>query len=136
MGFHLGTGYPPQSRLGLRSIDELMRDKRLRWFGHVERSDGAWIEKCRRLPKVEGGGMVGRPPKRWKEVLNSDFRVRGVSSTWAKDRDRWRAACRGDPFVHRAGADLSVLNNSACHIFYRYGVPERSMLHAFDTPYV
>ena len=90
-----------RSRLGLRSIDELMRDKRLRWFGHVERSYGAWIEKCRRLPKVEGGGMVGRPPKSWKEVLNSDFRVRGVSPIWAKDRDRWRAACRGDPNVNR-----------------------------------
>ena len=37
-----------RSRLGLRSIDELMRDKRLRWFGHVERSDGAWIDKCRK----------------------------------------------------------------------------------------
>ena len=28
-------------RLGLRSIEDLMRDKRLRWYGHVERSDGS-----------------------------------------------------------------------------------------------
>ena len=43
-----------RSRLGFKSIDDLMRDKRLRWYGHVERSDGAWIDKCRKLPKVEG----------------------------------------------------------------------------------
>ena len=90
-----------RNRLGLRSIDDLMRDKRLRWYGHVERSDGAWIDKCRKLPKVEGGGKVGRPPKSWNEVLKNDFRVRGVSPSWAEDRDRWRAACRGDPNVNR-----------------------------------
>ena len=90
-----------RSRSGLRSIDELMRDKRLRWFGHVERSDGAWIDKCRRLPKVEGGGKVGRPPKSSEEVLKKDFSVRGVSSSWAKYRDRWRAARKGDPNVNR-----------------------------------
>ena len=60
----------------------MMRDKRLGWYGHVERSDGAWIDKCRRLPKVEGGGKVGRSPKSWNEVLKNDFRVRGVSSSW------------------------------------------------------
>ena len=73
----------------------------MRWYGHVERSDGAWIDKCRKLPKVEGGGKVGRPPKSWNEVLKNDFRVRGVSPSWAEDRDRWRAACRGDPNVNR-----------------------------------
>ena len=83
------------------SIEDLMRDKRLRWYGHVERSVGSWIDRCRTEPEVEGGGKVGRPPKSWKEVLNSDFRERDVSSSWTKDRDRWRAACRGDPFVHR-----------------------------------
>ena len=90
-----------RSRLGLRSIDELMRDKRLRWFGHVERSGKAWINQCRKLPKVEGGGKVGRPPKSWKEVLKNDFSVRGVSPSWAKDSDMWRIALKGDPFVNK-----------------------------------
>ena len=30
-----------RSWFGLRSIDDLMRDKRLRWYGHVERSGDA-----------------------------------------------------------------------------------------------
>ena len=101
-----------------------MRDKRLRWYGHVERSVGSWIDRCRTEPEVEGEGKVGRPPKSWNEVLEKDRKVRGVQPAWAKDRDRWRAACRGDPNVNRdprracaeAGADLS-LNNSACHDF-------------------
>ena len=43
-----------RGRLGLKSIRELMQDKRLRWFGHVERSwEDSWISKCRGL-KVKG----------------------------------------------------------------------------------
>ena len=66
--------------MGLRSIEDLMRDKRLRWYGHVERSVGSWIDRCRKEPEVKGGGKVGRPSKSWNE-----------------DRDRWRA----DPNVNR-----------------------------------
>ena len=83
----------------MRSIDDLMRDKRLRWYGYVNRSGDAWINKCSKLPEVEDGGKVGRPPKSWKEVLEKDRKVRGVQPSWAMDRDRWRAACRGDPFL-------------------------------------
>ena len=34
-----------RNRLGLKSIDDFMRDKRLRWYGHVERSVDAWINR-------------------------------------------------------------------------------------------
>ena len=75
-------------RLGLRSIEDLMRDKRLRWFGHVERSGDAWINQCRKLLEVKGRGKVSRPPKSWEEVLKKVRSVRGVQPSWAMDRDR------------------------------------------------
>ena len=56
------------------------------------------VEGCQRWRVGIGWADL---PKRWKEVLNNDFRARGVSPSWAKDRDRWRAACIGDPNVNR-----------------------------------
>ena len=86
-------------RLGLKSIQEVMRDKRLRWFGHVERSgEDSWIRKCRDV-KVEGTGKRGRPPMSWGEVLRKDLRERGISPSCVGDRDKWRAACKYTHFV-------------------------------------
>ena len=45
--------------LGLKSIEEVMRDKILRWIGHVDRSgEDSWINKCRGI-KVGGAGKSG-----------------------------------------------------------------------------
>ena len=96
-GVPLGDMVPSlvlSGRLGLKSIAEVMRDKRLRWFGHVERSgEDSWISKCRDI-KVEGTGKRGRPPMSWGEVLRGDLRERGISPLSVGDRDRWRAACK------------------------------------------
>ena len=65
----------------MKSIDDLKREKRLRWFGHVERSDDdSLISKCRKLPKVEvrASWVDQTSPKSWKEVLKNYFSVRGV----------------------------------------------------------
>ena len=96
-GVPLGDMVPSlvlSGRLGLKSIAEVMRDKRLRWFGHVERSgEDSWISKCRDI-KVEGAGKRGRPPISWGEVLRKDLRERSISPSSVGDRDRWRAACK------------------------------------------
>ena len=76
-----------RGRLGLKSIEEVMRDKRLRWYGHVERSgEDTWISKCRDI-KVEGTGKRGRPPMSWGEVLRKDLRERGISPSCFGDRE-------------------------------------------------
>ena len=50
-------------RLGLKSIEDVMQDKRFRWFGHLQRSgEGSWIIKCRDI-KVDGAGKRGKPSK-------------------------------------------------------------------------
>ena len=72
--------------LGLKSIEEVMRDKILRWIGHVDRSgEDSWINKCRGI-KVGGAGKRGRPPN-WEEVLRKNLKERGISPSCARDQD-------------------------------------------------
>src|SRR4029077_10651902 len=48
-----------RNRLGITSVDAVVRRERLRWFGHVERkSDDDWVKKCQKL-KVAGNGKRG-----------------------------------------------------------------------------
>ena len=51
----------------------MLRKRRLRWFGHVERHEGEWIKKCTEL-KITGQEGSGRPKKTWKEVVEKDMR--------------------------------------------------------------
>ena len=38
------------SLLGVQSVDEVARQGRLRWFGHVERKSGDdWVSACRNV---------------------------------------------------------------------------------------
>ena len=46
-------------RLGIAPLTTLLRSRRLRWFGHVSRSDG-WINQCCNLD-AKGKRGKGRP---------------------------------------------------------------------------
>jgi len=51
-------------RLVIVRIIEIVRQGRLRWFGHLERSDNAdWVSACRNyvVPGSMSNGRVGRP---------------------------------------------------------------------------
>ena len=76
--------------LGIRGITDVMRENRLRWFGHVERKDeNDWVKGCCRM-KVEGKREHGRPRKEWSEVIEEDLRRMGLRADDARDRDNWR----------------------------------------------
>ena len=49
------------SKLGLQDIDVVLRSSGMRWYGHVERSQG-WIVKVRKLNKV-AQKRSGKPRK-------------------------------------------------------------------------
>ena len=80
---------------GLPSIYTLLRQRRLRWLGHVHRmGDG-------RIPKdllygelVEGERDRGRPLLRYKDVCKRDLKALDINvSSWetiATDRDAWK----------------------------------------------
>ena len=55
------------SRLSLQSLESRLRINRLRWYGHVERSEG-WIKCCNEIV-ITGCQGRGRPRKSWKESV-------------------------------------------------------------------
>ena len=66
------------SRVGVNDLEEHLRQKRLRWFGHIGRRDEeVEIKKLFEL-KIQGQRKRGRPVKRWIDVVEEDMRKRGV----------------------------------------------------------
>ena len=52
-----------KARLGIKSILDVLRQRRLRWFGHVERRDNSWLQKIHHLEIVGKSGCVVDPAK-------------------------------------------------------------------------
>ena len=78
-----------RERLGLEDIQLVLRKRRLRWFGHVERREGEWVKKCMEI-KVTGKVGRGRPKRTWREVIEKDMSVVGLRRQDAMDRVKWR----------------------------------------------
>ena len=78
------------SRVGVNDLEEHLRQKRLRWFGHiVRRHEEVEIKKVFEL-KTEGRRERGRPVKRWNDVVEEDMKKRGEVQHDAGDREGWR----------------------------------------------
>ena len=56
-----------RERMGVEAIGVVVKQNRLRWFGHVERKDDCdWVKGCTVL-EVDGPKPRGRPKKMWME---------------------------------------------------------------------
>ena len=78
------------SRVGVDNLEEHLRQKRLRWFGHTARRDEEGeIKKVFEL-KIEGQRKRGRPVKRWIDVVEEDMKKRRVVQQGAGYREGWR----------------------------------------------
>ena len=77
------------SRVGVDDLEEHLRQKRLRRFGHIVRSEEeVEIKKVFEL-KIEGQRKRGRPVKRWIDVVEDDMKE-GNSATGCRDKEGWR----------------------------------------------
>ena len=76
---------------GVVRLEEFLREKRLRWLGHVESMDKERGPVKALLLEVDGT-KNGRPKKRWKEVLECDMTARGLQRLDAQDCDGDQAA--------------------------------------------
>ena len=78
--------------VGIKPIVDVMRQWRLRWFGHIERrEDNSWLKKVQNLA-VDGHSGCGRPRKTWEHVIMEDLRVKGLRWEVAQNRAEWRSA--------------------------------------------
>ena len=80
------------AKLGICDLAILVRERRLRWFGHVMRSNGE-INRVRSRP-VPGRKGPGRPKKTWDECVKQDLKVCGLSEAGTQDRVSWRSSVK------------------------------------------
>ena len=80
------------AKLGICDLAILVRERRLRWFGHVMRSNGE-INRMRSRP-VPGRKGPGRPKKTWEECVKQDLKVCGLSEAGTQDRLSWKSAVK------------------------------------------
>ena len=86
-----------RKELGVEKVSEKMRENRLRWFGHVWRSEEQGLTKRVMGIKV-GRRSRGRPKRRFMACIEEDLKIKGLEVTDAEDRDLWRRKIRtGDP---------------------------------------
>ena len=93
-------------KLNLEEIGVVLRRRRLRWFGHVERKDeNDWVRMCSYL-EIDGKRPKGRPRKTWLETIQSDMRGVGLKAQDALDRVKWRPGISsGREGTHRVSAN-------------------------------
>ena len=76
-------------RLGIEDLDLILKERRLRWYGHVERSNGA--VKTAFDIQVDGKHGPGRPKMTWKQLTERDCREWKLSAINPHGRCTWRS---------------------------------------------
>ena len=80
------------ARLGIEDLDLILKEKRLRRYGHVERSNGA-VKTVFHI-QVEGKRGPGRPKMTWKQLTERDCREWKLSAINPHDRNMWRSGVK------------------------------------------
>ena len=78
--------------LGIEDLDLILKERRLRWYGHVECSNGA-IKIAFHI-QVKGKHGPGRPKMTWKQLTERDCRKWKLSAINPHDRNMWRSGVR------------------------------------------
>ena len=80
------------NRCGVKPVLTVVREGRLRWFGHVKRREGEGLLGEVMNLEVPGVRPRGRPKKQWKDNVKEDLREMNLTEADAMDRSCWRAA--------------------------------------------
>ena len=80
------------AQLGIEDLDLILKDRRLRWYGHVRHSNGA-VKTAFDL-QVDGKHGYGRPKMTWKQLTEKDCREWKLSAIDPHDRHTWRSGVR------------------------------------------
>ena len=80
------------AKLGICDFTVLVRERWLRWFGHVMRSN-VEINRVRSRPGPGRKGP-GRPKKTWDECVKQDLKVCGLSEAGTQDRVSWKSSVK------------------------------------------
>ena len=79
------------AKLELEDLDLILRERRLRWFGHVEHSSGAVGAACdMRIDCRRGRG----PGLAWRGLTERDCREWKLTTVDPQERSTWRSGVR------------------------------------------
>ena len=84
-----------RSRTGLRRVETILRERRLRWLGHVMRMDSERIPHQGMNWQLAGfKRRPGRPRKNWTDIVTKDLKTMGIgweeAALLSTDRNEWR----------------------------------------------
>ena len=80
------------ARLGIEDLDLILKERRLRRYGHVESSNGA--VKTAFDIQIVGKRGPGRPKMTWKQLTERDCSEWKLSAINPYDSDTWRSGVR------------------------------------------
>ena len=80
-------------QLGIEDLD-ILKERRLRWYGHVQQSNGAIKSAYIYDIQVEGKRRLGRPKMTWRQLTERDRSEWKLSAVDPHDRDTWRYGVR------------------------------------------
>ena len=80
------------AKLQLEDLDLILRERRFRWFGHVEHSSGAI--KTEYDMQIDGKRGAGRPKQTWKKLTEKGCREWKLTTVDPQERSTWRSGVR------------------------------------------
>ena len=80
------------AKFELEDLNLILRERRLRWFGHVERSSGAIRTACD--IQIDGRRGEGRPKLTWKKLTERDCLEWKLTTVYPQERSTWRSGVR------------------------------------------
>ena len=80
------------AKLEFEDLHLILRERRLRWLGHVEHSSGAIRSACD--IQIEGWRGAGRPKLTWKKLTERDCREWKLTTVDPQERSTWRSGVR------------------------------------------
>ena len=77
-----------RTKIGVTSIEEKMRENRLRWFSHIlRRPTDASVRRAEHIKLGQVKRAQGKPKKIWMEVIRQDKEAKSLSEGILLDRN-------------------------------------------------
>ena len=84
-----------RDKMRVASVEDKMREVRLRWFRHVRRrGTDAPVCRCEKLALDGFRRGRGRPKKYWREVIRWDMEQLQLTEDMTLDRKVWKTRIR------------------------------------------
>ena len=93
-----------------KGLDKRIYEGVLRWFGHVKRMERDRTVKIVYVRECAGSRSVGRPRKKWTDIVKKCLKNRGLglrqASRMVQDRSESRGFVRGNAWGIARGMNL------------------------------